>query len=408
MNQKRIEQIQTLLQETALEGWLVYDFQGLNRFAATLLELPAGAHLTRRYFLWIPRKGTAVLIHNSIESGTWRRLTTGLELEMRPCRGHLEMTAELEHLLKPGMKVAAEYSPNGQVPYVSMLDGGTLEWLRSFGIELVSSADLLQEFIKWSEEDLASHRRAVATLIKAKNRGFEFLHHRLQAGETVTEYQTQQEILQVILAGGLETDHPPIVAFGIHASDPHYAPQAQGSSALERGECVLIDLWGQEAGRPHGDITWMGYAGTPDLEFLHAWETVKSARDESARFLRQSFETFVLEGWMVDQCAREIIEKAGYGPYFTHRLGHNLGVQLHGPGANLDDLEVRDTRQLLPGLGFTIEPGIYHPEHGFGIRSEINVFIHENGGPRITTPNQHNLFVLGDEDWTKVIYDGNA
>ena len=407
MTFERLRALQEALSATSLAGWLIYDFQKLNPLAHTLLELPAGAHLTRRFFFWIPRTGMPTLIHNSIESGTWTALTKGLDLERIACRGHGDMTRALRNLLKPSDVVAMEYSPLGAVPYVSRVDAGTLEWVRSLGVEVVSSANLLQNFLAWSEADLQAHVRAVKVLLEGVNAGFKLLHERLKGGWMVDEFETQQEILRVINAGGLQTDHPPIVAFGAHAADPHYAPQSHGSATLERGQCVLIDLWGQEPDRPFADITRMGHAGEPPTEFTHAWEAVKTARDEAVRFLRQSWETFVLEGWMVDRCARDVLEGAGYGEFFSHRLGHNLGVELHGPGANLDDLETHDTRTLGKGLGFTIEPGVYSPEQGFGIRSEINVFMGESG-PRVTTPNQHNLFVLGDLEWEQVAYEGNA
>ena len=407
MTLERLRALQDALSATTLAGWLIYDFQKLNPLAHTLLELPPSAHLTRRFFFWIPKVGLPTLIHNSIESGTWQALTEGLDLERVACRGHEEMTRALRSLLVPSDVVAMEFSPMGAVPYVSKVDAGTLEWVRSFGVEIVSSANLLQNFLEWSESDLAAHNRAVKVLLEAKDAGFKLLHERLRGGWMVDEFEAQQEILRVINEGGLITDHAPIVAFGAHAADPHYAPASQCIATLERGGCVLIDLWGQEPGHPYADITWMGYAGTPSEEFLHAWEAVKTARDEAVRFLRQSWETFVLEGWMVDRCARNALENAGYGEFFTHRLGHNLGVELHGPGANLDDLETHDTRTLGKGLGFTIEPGVYPMNRGFGIRSEINVFMGEKG-PRVTTPNQHNLFVLGDLEWEKVVYDGNA
>ncbi|WP_407540577.1 M24 family metallopeptidase [Deinococcus radiomollis] len=389
---------------TALDGWLVYDFQGLNPHARTVLGLRE-AFLTRRYFVWVPAHGTPTLIHHRIEGGTWRTLAAGTELNFLPYSAHTELDAHLKTLLS-GKRGALEYSPHGAVPYVSRVDAGTLERLRAAGLDPYSSADLLQGFTVWGEGDLEAHERAVAVLMDAKDAAFELMHESLKAGRPVSELEVQALIMARIQAAGMSAGHPVNVSFAGNAADPHYEPSEAQNAVLRPGQCVLIDLWAQEPGRPFGDVTWVGHAGEPGAEYLHAWEAVAGARDAGLRLMRERLGRAAqhggtLEGWEVDRVARTVIEDAGLGEYFTHRLGHNLGVQIHGSGANLDDLETHDTRKLLPGQAVTIEPGAYVTPRGYGIRSEVNLLITPEG-PLLTTPVQARPFVLGVGDWADV------
>lgn len=393
MNAARFEHIQGLLQKTDLLGWLIYDFQGLNPLAAFVLDLPHGSHLTRRYFVWIPRQGTPVLIHNGIESGTWAHLSQDVQIEFQSCKGHLEMSQALQKCLVPEETIAMEYSPMGQIPYVSRVDAGTLEWISGLGVNVVSSAQLLQRLLLWSDLDLQEHLNAAKALVDAKDSAVSMMDHALKRGIQISEYEVQQHIQGHMDTLGLHTGHPPIVAFGKNAADPHYSPPEQGSAVLCLGMCVLIDLWAKKPGFPYADITWMAYAGQPSDAFMEAWTALTRARDGAIDFLEKNWQHGI-EGWQVDRYARDILEAAGYGHAFTHRLGHNLGTDLHGPGANLDDLEIRDTRSLEPGLAFTVEPGVYLPSEGFGIRSEVDVFLGASG-PRVTTPIQDAPTLLG-------------
>jgi Xaa-Pro aminopeptidase len=390
---------------SALDGWLVYDFQGLNPHARTVLGL-RNAFLTRRYFVWVPAQGAPTLIHHRIEGGTWRTLAAGAELNFLPYSAHTELDAHLKTLLE-GKHGALEYSPLGAVPYVSRVDAGTLERLRAAGLEPHSSADLLQGFTVWQEGDLEAHRRAVDVLMDAKDAAFGLIHERLKAGQPVTELEVQALIMERIGAAGMSAGHPVNVSFAGNAADPHYEPSSQQNAVLQTGQCVLIDLWAQEPERPYADVTWVGFAGEPSSEYLHAWEAVAGARDAGLRLMQERLGTGKqgagqeLQGWEVDRVARTVIEAAGLGEYFTHRLGHNLGVQIHGSGANLDDLETHDTRRLLPGQAVTIEPGAYVGPKNFGIRSEVNILITDQG-PLLTTPVQARPFVLGVGDWADV------
>lgn len=396
--QTALQRVRDLLPAN-IDGWLLYDFQGSNPLARQILGIPASAHLTRRYFVWIPREGRASVVHHRIEGGAWRSLTRDADVSLEAYSSHQELDEALRALVSPGATIAMEYSERGAVPYVSRVDAGTLERVRELGVTVVSSADLLQTFLTWTPEDLAAHRRAVDVLMHAKDMGFHLAHERLLRGERVTELEVQAEVMRVIAEGNLLTDHPAIVAFGANAADPHYAPSTTNDAALNRGQCVLIDLWGQEEGRPHADVTWMAFAGAPDAEFLTAWRAVSDARDLALSALAQRWGD--LAGWEVDRVARDLLIQRGFGEVFTHRLGHNIGVQLHGPGANLDDLETHDTRRLTTGLAVTVEPGVYPKERGYGIRSEVNVYFAENG-PVVTTPVQRAPFVLGEGAWEDV------
>lgn len=380
---QRVQAIQSTLQGAPeLDGWLIYDFKGLNPYASALLGLE-GAHLSRRYFVWVPRAGQATVLHHRIEAGTWTALGAE-ELRRLPYAEHTELDARLRELV--GDKaVALEYSPRAAVPAVSRVDAGTAERLREAGARLHSSADLLQEFLRWSDADLAAHRRAAAALASAKDGAFALMRERLAAREPVSEHEVQAFLLRRIEAAGLSWGHAPIVAYGAHAGDPHYGPSSQGVRELGENECVMIDLWGAEAGRPYADMTFMAHSGAPSERFLQAWETVRGARERAVQALRERGPQ--TQGWEIDRLARDFVTNAGHGEAFVHRTGHNLGAELHGPGVNLDDFESRDTRTLLPGLAVTVEPGVYRPEEGFGVRSEVNVHL-QLGGAEVTTPEQ--------------------
>ena len=253
-----------LASDIRLDGWLIYDFQGLNPHARTVLGL-RDAFLTRRYFVWVPVQGTPTLIHHRIEGGTWRNLAAGADLEFLPYSAHTELDAHLKTVLG-GRRGALEYSPQGAVPYVSRVDAGTLERLRGAGFEPHSSADLLQGFTIWGEGDLEAHERAVAVLMDAKDAAFELIHDRLKSGQPVSELEVQAVIMERVAAAGMSAGHPVNVSFAGNAADPHYEPSETQNAVLQPGQCVLIDLWAQESERPYGDVTWVGYAGEPRAE----------------------------------------------------------------------------------------------------------------------------------------------
>jgi Xaa-Pro aminopeptidase len=386
-----LQKIALAAKEAALDGWLLYDFRGINPLSLQLIGFNGKSFLSRRWFLYIPASGTASLICHRIELGTWQKLTAHRELNRIVYSSHEELDTALAQILTGQKRIAMEYSPRGAVPYVSRVDAGTLERVREHGVEIVPSADLLQQWLTWDTEDEVQHEKAVTSVIRAKDAAFALIDTRLKAGQAITELEVQNLIMQIFLEDGLHADHPANVSFGGHAGDPHYEITSETNRTLEIGQCVLIDLWAGIPDRPMADVTFMGFAGQPTAEFLSIWQTVAAARDAAINMLKSQNGT--LQGWMADKAARDIINAAGYGDAFTHRLGHSLGRNhAHGDGANLDNLETHDTRLLIPRTAVTIEPGVYL-EH-LGVRTEVNVLILENGA-RVTTPIQDMPYVLG-------------
>jgi Xaa-Pro aminopeptidase len=384
-----LARLQAALRGSGLDGWLIYDFRGLNPFPAQLLDL-RGEMLTRRWFLFVPSAGAATLIHHRIEENAWLHLLPDPAIRRKLFSAHQELDAALQDTLAGAKRIAMEISPRGQVPYVSYVDAGTAERVQECGVEIVSSGDLLQSFFIWTEEDRQAHLRAVAGVIQAKDAGFRFIHERLLAQQTVTELATQEVIMAELTGAGLAFDHPAIVAFGSHASDGHYSPGPTSNRTLELGMCVLLDIWAGVPNRPMADITWVGFAGEPTTEYLHAWQAVADGRDLALHMLTTGA---AREGWQVDRAARDLIAGRGYGEAFRHRLGHSLGRNHpHGPCANLDDLETHDTRALLPDLAVTVEPGVYPGP--FGVRSEVNVLLTATGAI-VTTPIQAEPYRVG-------------
>lgn len=390
-NTSNISALQSVVRAAGLDGWLLYDFRGLNPFPAKLLNLGQGI-LTRRWFLYVPAQGQATLIHHTIETGSWLHVLPDETIARQVFAAHEELDDVLRATLRGAQRIAMEYSPRGDIPYVSYVDAGTVERVRSRGVEVVSSADLLQHFLTWGDGDREAHDEAVRGVIDAKELAFHLIHERLQAQQKVTELEVQDLIVRELTARGLEFDHAAIVAFGSHASEGHYAPAAETDRALEWGQCVLIDLWAGLRDRPMADITWVGFAGEPTDEYLRAWEAVRDARDLAIQLLTTRA---VQAGWQVDRTTRDLMVARGYGPMLRHRLGHGLGRNVpHGQSVNLDDWETHDTRSLLPGLAVTIEPGVYPGP--FGIRSEVNLLLTESGGI-VTTPIQQEPYSLGSD-----------
>ena len=388
---------QAVVEAPELDGWLLYDFRHSNPLFWELLEIDV--HSTRRVFLYVPPSApgggqapalqdTPVLLVHQVDAGHLRR--PGLTVV--PYQNGEELLVQLRSVLGPAKRVAMEYSPMAALPTLSYVDGGTLELVRSLGIEVVPSAELAQAALcRLEPEDLASHERAASRLGVVVEEAFAFIGREIDRG--VDEWTVAEQIRGQFVAAGLETDSGPIVAVNGHAGDPHYQPGPSGSTPIRRGDWVLIDLWAKEPGGTYGDITWTAFAGdSPSEQQRTVFDLVTGARDAAVEFLRR--ETAggrYPEGWQVDQAARQHIERAGQGAHFTHRLGHSLGAMVHGHGANLDGYETHDTRRLVPGLAFTIEPGVYLPD--FGVRSEINLYM-EEGGPRITSDVQREIVLI--------------
>jgi Xaa-Pro dipeptidase len=376
-----------------VRGWLVSDYAGSNPVLMHLLS--KRLFLTRRAFLLITDDASRLLI-SRVDAVTG--LTTLAGAIVETYTNWKELQAWLSVHVAPLEVVAMEYSPHGDLPVMSRVDGGTLDLIRALGVEVRSSADLFQLAVgSWSESNLLSHRAAMAHTIEIKDLAFEFVGQRLRAGQSCTEVDVQAFILAEFRQRSLVTDDPPIVAANAHSGDPHYEPSPENSAALHPGDWLLIDLWCREEldDAVFADITWVGYLGSrvPD-EHRQIFDIVAGARDAVLEALQsRSHEGQPLCGFELDDVARQHIVGAGFGEHFVHRTGHSLGSDgsLHGLTANLDNLETHDTRPIVAGIGFTVEPGIYLPR--FGVRSEINVYMTASG-PEITSPVQTSPVVV--------------
>jgi len=390
----RIPALQRALAEARLDAWLLYDFHAQNPTAVGALGL-TGRMLTRRWFYLVPREGEPVALVHAIELGSFPPEVPGRRERYASWASLREGLSRLLGALPKGARVAMEYFPEGAIPTLSRVDAGTLELVRGLGVEVVSSGDLVQRFLcRWDAAQVESHRRALAAIDGAKDAAFARVGEALRRGETLLETDVQAFLMARFREADLETDHPPIVAVNAHAGDPHYAPSAATPTPIRSGDVLLIDLWARGRGPRdvYADITWVGFCGDRPPERLERiFRVTTEARDVGLETLRRAHvEGRTLQGWEVDRAVRDHIAAAGFGDAFVHRTGHSIGTEVHGDGANLDDLETHDTRPLVPGLAFSIEPGIYLPAEGLGVRSEIDVFLAEDG-PKVFSKIQREL-----------------
>jgi Xaa-Pro aminopeptidase len=372
--------VQAALREQGLDGWLLYDFRSLNILARRVLGLGDEQFLSRRWFYFIPANGTPRKLVHRIESGALDAYPGEKQVYLR----WQELEAGVTGLVKGARRVAMEYVPRNANPYVSRVDAGTVELVRSAGVEIVPSGDLVQLFEAcWDDEQWAMHQEAARHTRAAYDVAFGFIAERARAGKPARETEVQQVILDHFARNKLVTDHPPIVGVGPHSGDPHFAPGPETDVPVAKGEFVLIDLWAK-LDRPravYSDLTWTGFVGTevPD-KYEAIFRIVARGRDAAIERVRSAFaKGEPLQGWQVDRAARDAIDQAGYGAAFCHRTGHSIGQETHGNGANMDDLETHEQRSVLPRTCFSVEPGIYLPE--FGVRTEVNVFV--DGGRRV-------------------------
>lgn len=382
--------IQRAIRVEGLDGWLLYDFKGSNPLARDLLKLNSHTPRTRRWFYFIPVHGRPGKLVHRIEPDA----LAGLPGATRLFAGWPELKAQLGHLLRGSRSVAMEYSPGARVPAISRVDGGTLEMVRRAGVRVRSSGDLVQLCeCRLSPAEAVDHKRTAALLYRFVRDAFGAARTALRLGRRTDEYALQQRIARNFKRHGLEADHDPIVAVGPHSGLPHYAPDPRGSAPLRRGGVLLIDLWAKSAG-PKGiyaDITWVGFLGpSVPSRVAEVFETVRRARDRAVSFLDERLKLGIrTQGWQVDRAARAVIQRAGHGNRFTHRTGHSIAREVHAAGANMDDFETHETRAVIPGTLFSIEPGIYLRD--FGIRSEIDVLASERGARPTTTPLQERV-----------------
>jgi len=360
------------------DGWLLYDFHGVNPVATRVLGMHGMG--TRRFFVLLPRSGRPVAVAHRIELASF----DGFPGEVRPYAAWRELHAVLAPVVA-GKTLAMEVSPRDGVPYLDRVPHGVIQLLEGFGARIVPSAPLITRFAaRWSPAELAGHRRAAEALAGIARDALCWAGAESARGAEVRETTVQRRVMEAFARAGLYTDHPPIVGFQANAANPHYEPQEGADLRLEPGEVLLLDLWaGPARGAVFADQTWMAFAGkTPDAEVRRVWETVRAARDAAVNTLRSKWGKATVTGAELDDAARGVITKAGYGEFFPHRTGHSIDRDLHGSGPHLDNFETADDRALLAGVGFSVEPGIYLPGR-FGMRSEINVFLGETG-PEVT------------------------
>ncbi len=384
----RLEEIQAGLREQGLDGWLLYDLHARNPVAGKLTGV---GDLTRRYFVLVPASGDPTVLMHGIETTPWEPWPWQKQTYV----SWKSLDERLAELIG-GRKVAVEIMENDAVPAVDMIPAGVADLLRKAGAELRPSADLITRFYaRWTADGLASHERAAKILAEVARATFERAAEAVGAGREVTEGELHQWLLGQLSDRGAGVGPDAIVANGVNAANPHYE-NGPGGAVLEKGDVLLIDLWARESDSAvYADQTWMGYLGAtvPD-EVQGYWEAIRDGRDAAVEFLHEEWSAGrVIQGWQVDDVTRAVIRDRGWDRYFIHRTGHSIDQDVHGMGPNIDNLETHETRKLIPGVGFSIEPGIYVPGT-VGLRTEIDVFMSEHG-PRVTTPEpQAQIFTL--------------
>lgn len=389
----KIKNIKNNLNSIGVDGWLFYDFRRSNDLACKFLEIPPERMLTRRFFYWIPAKAnlSPIKLVHQIED----RALEHLPGEVITYSSWEKLEQSLKIVLKGSRKVAMEYSPHNAIPYVSKVDAGTVELVRSFGIEVVSSENLLQQYTSvWDQLQLASHMAAGRAIEEAVSKAWHLIFSSIAQNKMVTEWDVQALILNEFKRLGCVCEDPPMCAINANSANPHYTLERDRAALIKSGDIVLIDLWCKQShtGAVYADITRMGFVGKePSQKYKEIFGIVKNARDAAMQFLRQRLEKGEsIMGYEVDAVCREVIVNAGYGKYFTHRTGHNIGERDHGDGANIDSFETKDTRFLLPGTCFSIEPGIYLPGE-FGVRLEHDVYIDKDGRNLLVTGLQEEI-----------------
>lgn len=388
-----IPAVQTALKEEGLDAWLLYDFHGSNPIARRLTGLDTGGKMTsRRWYYVIPAAGEPKKLMHAIEPYNLDHLPgTKTIYSQRDT-----LSSGLRQLLGGLTRVAMEYSPNNSIPYISRVDAGTVEAVRELGVAVVSSGDLVQRFeAVWSADALQTHRDASDRLYRIKDRAFGFIRDSRQAGRRLTEIDVQRAMVAWFEQEGLTTDSPPVVAAQQNAGNPHYMPTEQANRPIGDGEVVLLDLWGKrpEAGAVFADITWVGFTAPQVPEpYVRAFNAARDGRDAAIALVQQRVAAGQeIRGFEVDRACRAVVERAGFGAQFIHRTGHSLGTEVHGNGVHMDDYETHDERRLIPGTGFTIEPGVYSKD--FGVRTEINMYVGDRDA-RVTGPVQTEFVIL--------------
>jgi Xaa-Pro aminopeptidase len=390
-----IERIQKELKAEGVDGWLLYDFRNRDPIAHAVLGLDFGGFSTRRWFYWIPANGEPVRLVSAVES----KKLDSLPGEKRVYLSWRELHADLKSMLGAAKKVAMQFSPQGNVPYVSIVDAGTIDLIRSFGYDVVTSAGLVQTFqAVLDEEAYRSHLEAAERVQRIKDEAFAHIGEEMRARRTITQYDVQQFIVKRFGEEGLTCMNEfPIVGTNEHPADPHFEPTPENARPIRKGDTLLIDLWAklEKPGSIFYDITWCGFLGKdPPAKYIEIFNVVRDGRNAALELIQSRYAARKpVFGWEVDDACRAVVEKAGYGRQFVHRTGHSIGEDVHWSGVNIDNLETRDERQLVPGVCFSIEPGIYL-EGEMAARSEINVFITPAGKVDVAGEMQKHLILI--------------
>jgi Xaa-Pro aminopeptidase len=390
INSKRVADIQSALREAGLDGWLFYDFRQSDPLAYRILKLDPNQFSTRRWFYFVPATGEPTRINHAIEQG---------KLDALPGRKLIYSSwGKLNENLRDALstanatsapRIAMQYSPENSIPYISRVDAGTIELVRSLGVEPVTSADLVQLFeAVWTREQYDSHVTAADNIHDIIQEAFAEVARKIKSDEPVTEYDIQQFMVRRFEEENMTcNDDHPIVSVNANAASPHYQPNAEKFSPIKRGDFLLLDVWAKlkTPGAVYADETWTGFVGEePTEEHVKIFTIVRDARDAAIEFVRESVGAGrEIKGAEVDDISRGVITRAGYGEYFTHRTGHSIGEEVHGNGAHIDNLETRDSRKIIPRTCFSIEPGIYLPGN-FGVRSEVDVYVGDDGQVEVT------------------------
>ncbi len=392
---QRLSEIQAAIRAEGLAGWLLYEFRGSNPIALDVVGIPAEASGTRRWACFVPAQGKPRWLVHAIERGGWGEIAPDALAYV----SWGDWREGLRSILGGAQRVAMEVSPGAAIPYIGRVDAGTVDLVRSLGVEVLTSADLVQVAqAVWTPAQLASHRWACRALLEVKDATFAHVRERLAKGQEATEAGVQDFMIREFERHGMERGYAPIVGVNAHAANPHFSPRRDADTPIRRDDLLLIDLWGR-APRPDaifGDITWMAYAGASVPPRIQAvFEIVREARDAAVSFMRTRLRAGqTVYGYEVDDATRAVISSAGFGRYFIHRTGHSIGTMDHGNGVNLDNLETQDRRRLIPGVGFSVEPGIYLAEEGFGIRLEIDCYVTERDLEVTTLPLQDEIVLI--------------
>jgi Xaa-Pro dipeptidase len=379
-----LQKIQAALKIAGVDGWLFYDFHNRDAIAARILNMDTRRFASRRWFYYIPTEGEPQKLVHKIEP--WR-------CDHLPGKKNVYLPWEQQHamlkeMLGSAKKVAMQYSPNNAIPYVSIVDAGTFNLVQSFGVEVVTSADLVSQFESHlTMDDCQTHIEAGVVLQHVKDEAFREIARRIKAGQNPTEFEIYQFMVDIMKKGGLEFTDGPIVAVNEHAADPHFEPTFENTHPMKIGDLVLIDLWAKmnRPGSIYYDITWMGFIGQEVPEKLeNIFQIIRKARDTASQLVKERFDTNTpVFGWQVDDACRKVVIDAGYGDYFSHRTGHNIGEEVHGNGVHIDNLETKDERIIIRGTCFSVEPGIYLEHEKIGFRTEIDVFVTDEGNVEI-------------------------